>query len=77
VRDVLHCLIRVLSYVLAVPANPLDERSRLQEVADEENMCLPILSFLNPVEEEDTIVFVVLVRILKLVKLFFLIEVVF
>ena len=46
-------------------------------MADEENRCLLIPSFLNPVEEEDTIVFVVLVHILELVKLLILIEVVF
>jgi hypothetical protein len=46
-------------------------------VADEENKCLLIPSFLDPVEEEDTIVFVVLVCILELVKLLFSIEVVF
>jgi hypothetical protein len=49
----------------------------MQEVADEENRYLPIPSFLDPVEEEDTIVLVVLVRILELVKFLFLIKVVF
>jgi hypothetical protein len=34
-------------------------------------------SFLSPVEEDDTIVFVVLICILSLVKLLFLIKVVF
>jgi hypothetical protein len=48
-----------------------------EEVVDEENRCLPIPLFLNPIKEEDTIVFVVLICILKLVKLLFLIEVVF
>jgi hypothetical protein len=46
-------------------------------VADKENRCLLIPSFLDPIKEEDTIVFVVFIYILELVKLFLLIEVVF